>query len=421
MTEIDGDTFYASLCYSMRTVRSIMDLPINLDVDYAKRHKGQLAYFFDAFDPLEGVRLPRSLLAHVIRNDQFDEVGTLWVDEMSLDAKSIRLLQEIEDSYQTTSFFPKAKKAIGSRGYVYYSSALRDSDNMRGVLRQLYHIDTSAKLLLRLYPKYGGRWEFGIYALLDCLRYKMLVLQECETPKSDDFMVALQAVITTFYDYLQGNMPSVAAIEELAAYVCQAVTRAIEVAQPADLRSYKEADHPLQNLIFREALLQRLAGYEIDLLLGIRFGGSELPWLLKKYFPRSRVELIKASNYSAADNSYGLRTFIECAGASVLVLDDNILTGRTLAQVVDRLGVEGARNVYFGCVTYSGMGRYAQMIMDDHGVVNPDVLRWSCVVGESPFSKITSSKSYTNRYGVFDKVKAKLQRRFADKNMGYKL
>ena len=80
----------------------------------------------------------------------------------------------------------------------------------------------------------------------------------------------------------------------------------------------------------------------------------------------------------------------------VLILDDNILTGRTLKKIVNVLQNRSINRIYFGCVTYSGMKRYPQMIMERHGVINPDVLRWSCVVDESPYTKITSSHSYKN-------------------------
>jgi hypothetical protein len=61
------------------------------------------------------------------------------------------------------------------------------------------------------------------------------------------------------------------------------------------------------------------------------------------------------------------------------------------------------------------------MLMDGHGVLNPEVLLYSCVVGESQYTKITNSQSYKNRNGVFDKVKSQLQRRMSDTNMEYKL
>lgn len=156
-------------------------------------------------------------------------------------------------------------------------------------------------------------------------------------------------------------------------------------------------------------------------MIGMRFGGAELPHLLSKYLPDVRIHKVRVSNYSQiGENSLKLPKSLH-SGESVLLLDDNILTGRTLQVVVSMMKKANFREVYFGCVTYSGMKRYPQMIMDNHGMVNMDVLKWSCVVGESQYTRINNSQSYKNNNGVFDKIKSSLQRRVNDEGMRYRL
>lgn len=402
-------------------MQSIIDLPINCDVNFARRHKHQLEHFFQYFDALTNRELAEPLLAYTLHKDQFDDMGTLWVKENELDIRSMRLVQMIEGSYMSTAFFSKIPQYIGSRGYVYYSSATQDDDDMRALLRLINHADTTARLLEELYPHYQDRWEFGIYALLDDLRYKLIILDEYAERPADEENELLGTAVSLFYDYLQGLMPEAGEMVIYLARLRKSLLVTMENRAPAPLRSYKEADHPYLNLVFRDTLNAKLAGHTIDMMIGIRFGGSELPHLMRKHLPHARIIKVKVSNYSDVSlDGLDLKQLLP-GSASVLILDDNILTGRTLESIVRSLRECKASAAYFGCVSYSAMKRYPQMIMEGHGVVNTEVLLRACVICESQYTKITSSKSYKNSSGVFDKVKAKLQKRMNDKSMGYKL
>lgn len=401
-------------------MQSIIDLAINLNVDYVRRHKHQLEYFFEDLQSKINAQSQEPLLAYTIDAHQFDEVGTLWVDKRHLDSKSLRLIQLIESSYMSTSFFSESTKAIGSRGYIYYSPALEDDDAMRAMLRLINHANTSIELLSSQYPVYKDRWEFGVYALLDDIRYKLLIIDECLDALAEENQSLLDTVALLFYDYLQGIMPTVQAVEAFTNEATKVLTSAIHSSVPLQIRSYKEADHPLYNLKFRDQLVSQLNGESVDAIIGIRFGGSELPHIVRKYLPAATIVKVRVSNYSGSTDEVVLPSSIG-AHSKVLILDDNILTGRTLQLVIASLKKRKVGQAYFGCVTYSGMKRYPQMIMKDHGVVNTDVLRWSCVVGESQYTRIRNSRSYKNDNGVFDKVKSTLQRRMNDKIMRYKL
>lgn len=401
-------------------MQSIFDLSINFDVDYVRRHKHQLQHFFDDFQNKIAEEVKEPLLAYKITANDFDDVGTLWVNKTDLDAKSMRLIQLIERSYMSMSFFSETPKRIGARGYVYYSSAIEDEDKMRAVLRLINQTNSSTEALMELYPLYQNRWEFGIYALLDDIRYKLLILDECYAAFSQEGPGLLDQIVNLFYDYLQGTMPSVSAVENFCHSLDRVLTVLIHAPIPNRIRTYKEADNPLQNLRFRDTLIAKLKSSPVDTIIGIRFGGSELPHLVKKYIPGADIVKVRVSNYSDADQELSIPELRKDA-ENVLILDDNILTGRTLQLLIAALKQTSIKRAYFGCVSYSGMKRYPQMIMPHHGVVNMDVLRWSCVVAESQYTRISNSRSYKNSHGVFDKVKATLQRRMNDEGLRYKL
>jgi phosphoribosylpyrophosphate synthetase len=397
-------------------------MPINLDVEHVRRHKSQLTHFFDYFSVSNAQDIQTPLLAYMLQPSQFDNYGTLWFSQNNLDAKSLRLVQTIEDSYMATSFFSSRRQGkIGSRGSVYYSSAIIDDDEARSLFRFLNHNVISVQLLRELYPTYMNHWEFGIYALLDDIRYKLLILEDYYPEIVNEGHGLLSTAISLFYDYLQGTMPDRLTIHAFCEQLQAALFLALRNIQPGTLRTYKEADHPYQNLVFRETLLNRLGLATIDTVVGIRFGGTELPHLVERQLGAADVKKVRISKYSGDQSQIGL-TDKDCRNKSILILDDNVLSGRTLDQLVTFIKQKGALRAYFGCVTYSSMKRYHQMIMEGHGVVNPEVLLNSCVVGESQYTKITNSRSYKNSNGVFDKVKDGLQKRMSGSQyIGYRL
>lgn len=399
-------------------MRNISNLDINFDVDYAKRHRSQLAHFFEYLKDTSQSNIHTPLLAYPIKPTDFDKLGTLWLPLTDLNLKSRKLLQIIEDSYMSTSFFMVKGDKIGSRGHVYYNTAVVDDDLMRAFLRFINHTSISVQLLEDLYANYDDSWEFGIYALLDDIRYKTLILDDAHPGLLNyDHMTQ---VINMFYDYAQGTMPTAVSVQVLCERLTAALLLAIELSEPPVLRTYKEADHPLQNIIFRETVADQLEHVSIDTIIGIRFGGSELPHIVQKYFPDVFIQKVRVSKYS--NNSADVKIDPSVSvNKSILVLDDNVLTGRTLATIVRVLNQQAASNIYFGCVTYAGFKRYHQMLMEGHGVINPEVLLRSCVVEESEYTKITNSQSYKNRNGVFDKIKSQLQKRITSLNVEYKL
>src|SRR5690606_32341123 len=124
----------------------------------------------------------------------------------------------------------------GSRGYVYYSSAIEDGDALRAILRLINHTNTSVELLAELYPHHKTRWEFGIYALLDDIRYKLLIIDEYFEDFSKSYSELLGSAINLFYDYLQGVMPKEEVITEFCHTVNEALVEAIKYSTSLPLR-----------------------------------------------------------------------------------------------------------------------------------------------------------------------------------------
>lgn len=402
-------------------MRSMIDLPINMDVNYVRRHKLQLAHFFQYFSTQVDRRLEEPLLSYNLQPQQFDEVGTLWIEKTQLDNKSLRLVQAIEDAYMSMAFFSSYRNgSLGSRGHVYYTSAIIDDDPARMLLRFINHLATSVQLLQEWYPHYETRWEFGIYALLDDIRYKLLLLEDWHPEVVDKEWEPLASAVTLYYDYLQGALPAGAVVDAFCERLHAAIFFSLKNSNQGKLRHYKEADHPWQNLVFRDTLMQQMQGIDVDTIIGMRFGGSELPHLLARYFGRAHITKVRTSQYSQQKSALALDPSV-CRQKTVLIVDDNTLTGRTLETLVGLLRKYETQAAYFGCVTYSGMKRYHQMLMDNHGVINPEVLLRSCTIGESQYTKITNNRSYKNQNGVFDKVKARLQKRMSGTYIEYEL
>lgn len=124
--------------------------------------------------------------------------------------------------------------------------------------------------------------------------------------------------------------------------------------------------------------------------------------------PNAEVFLVKISTYTNLTTEIELKGSI-ISGRQILILDDNILTGRTLDRLITEIKKNCPRNIFFACVAYSNMKRYSQMIMDNHGLVNTHLLDNCCVVNQSSFTRINSTKSYKNKNGVFDKTKKEIQ------------
>jgi hypothetical protein len=95
----------------------------------------------------------------------------------------------------------------------------------------------------------------------------------------------------------------------------------------------------------------------------------------------------------------------------VVLFDDNSLSGNTIEIVAEYLLLKhGARTKGVFVTRLSGERRYDQMRMDDHGVLNPDLVGTFVHghLGETPFSRAWSRKSYKNPVGVFSLARRRI-------------
>ncbi|MBK9514682.1 MAG: hypothetical protein IPO05_13905 [Flavobacteriales bacterium] len=115
-------------------------------------------------------------------------------------------------------------------------------------------------------------------------------------------------------------------------------------------------------MLFIDKLRQSMPDDDIDVLVGIRFGGIELPYLVRHYiYPKARIVLEKVSQYSSATPTTELVIDKNIyAGKNVPILDDSITTGRSCKIVIDAL-TNTCKNVFFGCLYFSGPKRIPQM------------------------------------------------------------
>lgn len=186
-------------------------------------------------------------------------------------------------------------------------------------------------------------------------------------------------------------------------------------------RKFREASHPYHNALLAKYWSQEnsINNY-FDYILGIEYGGIELPFVLNAFSRHYtgkiyEIGFLKYSSYSQKTDS-DLKSKSSFAfeepkieNKRILLLDDNILTGRTLKLAINDINELKAKSLYLGFIGFSGEKRFHQMIMPEHGCINPQLLlQGSAIVTESPYTRIYNSRSYTNSNGVFNKVENKV-------------
>lgn len=236
----------------------------------------------------------------------------------------------------------------------------------------------------------------------------------------DDFYLALfsgncklsqRGTITSFYYVFDKLLSVLIANKELANKKNQI------------FRRYREANHPYQNALLAKKVVEKWLKYEyFDAIIGIEYGGIELPFVVNTLAKLYRIKqfpifLTKYSHYSQKNDTSSVLSFYgnetkelnKLGNKSVLIVDDNVLTGKTIQAVVLDLKKIGVENVFLGFIGYSGKKRYFQMVMPKHGCINPDILLFSSlIVTESPYTRIYNSSSYKNKNGVFNKIETKI-------------
>lgn len=261
-----------------------------------------------------------------------------------------------------------------------------------------------------------SHFELYVAACVD-LYYSMLIANTerysaaiSKLSNSLDTIYELKSNIELLYKFLENN----------------------DVKKDKIIRKWREVDHPGQ-------IFTAIKSIETDIskllennsqvtVFGLMYGGIELPFALKSCYQGENAENLKASEimgisiYSREKGSTAMtqysRGVLESAipsaerledviheDGTAIILDDNIMTGRTIELARDRLLSYGAKVPFCVCIRFPPGNRVPQMEMRKHGGVNPSALGDDIkgLIGQSPYSRIfTNAKGYKDATGVFD-------------------
>jgi hypoxanthine phosphoribosyltransferase len=391
---------------------------INLSPGYITKHLSNLKNSFSEFKTHIEQEYQELLEENKFIYDafNFDSSGESHVLVNSLTAVDIKIKEEIEKKFPSVNFFKTKGDRIYNRQQVYYS-VVKNELRIYQAIRTFIYLDSILFLLQELDKKDLVTGSFIIASVLDDIRYKLILLFEDvlthNIPIDKNTLETLvDTAISNYYLYILGRPQTTVSHSQLISFAIQArniITDYLNNFNPnlGPIKRYKEGDVPNDNLLFIHKLKKCLPLENIDIVAGIRFGGIELPYLVRRFiYPDAEVKLEKISNYSDSDstavqhinpNNY--------KGKNVLIVDDGITTGRTLKKFIDEIK-NHCNNIFFACVYYSGFKRIKHMQRDNHGGVN---LEQCCVLKETNYTTPANKTTYTNRKGKFDKTKAKVE------------
>jgi hypothetical protein len=210
------------------------------------------------------------------------------------------------------------------------------------------------------------------------------------------------------------------------------------------VRRWRESDQFLQNLTAVQLGLHEfeqrghLTGRSIA--CGIAYGGTELPAIaqavgearglrigaafakLSLYGQREQGEKVRlgdtayVEDFLLTQNRLCVLDDTPLSDATTFLLDDNFTTGATLQLARDLVVVCGGDVGGAIVVGFPGSNRIAQMAMDGHGFVDPDLL-FGFVRGltaPSPYSRLffagsTDATRYLDQVGVFNKARRRIE------------
>lgn len=194
-----------------------------------------------------------------------------------------------------------------------------------------------------------------------------------------------------------------------------------------DFRAYKEIDNFAENFITCYLMLQKDSNLFNKGVCGICYGGLELPIITKSIDDRISDVVILNFNKNvtgyAKKQSLELRFFdifktggIEFFGVDkqkeYIILDDNLLTGKTMQLAITTFYDIGIDIDKIVVVRYPGVNRISQMFMPNHGAVDYRHF-FDFIEGlyfSSPYSwrDPYSTNPYEDSLGIFDLNRRKI-------------
>lgn len=359
----------------------------------------------------------------------FDKsTGQSYIQESKLSPSEKRLKEIVTKRFSFANFFITEKDKIKNRNEIYYAT-FSEEPRILQVIKLCMFLDTSLAILQGIKKEDFTCDNFIIASLFDDVRYKFILLYEdvldndIDLP-ADEAEKLVNAAIVNYYNYLLGVPQLTIAHSQMLAFVKEARRFIIDYIEKFNkaskaIRKYKEADVPIDNLLLISKLKRNLPDEEINVIIGIRFGGIELPYLIKHYiFPDAKIKHLKISKYSSTDSGVSeksIQQFVEenkiyLRTRNVLIVDDSITTGRTAEAIISALRNK-TRNIYFSCVYHPEAKRIPHMKMEGHGGVNLDELKKCCVLKEANYTASANMQSYLGPNKTFDKGKEKIKKR----------
>ena len=194
-----------------------------------------------------------------------------------------------------------------------------------------------------------------------------------------------------------------------------------------DFRAYREIDNFAENFITCYLTIQKDSNIFDKGICGVCYGGLELPIIMKSIDDRiddvSILKFNKNVTGYAKKQSLELRNFdiskaggIELYGINkqkeYIILDDNLLTGKTMQLAITTfydIGIDVDKIV---AVRYPGVNRISQMFMPNHGAVDYRHF-FNFIEGlyfSSPYSwrDPYSTNLYEDSLGIFDLNRRKI-------------
>ncbi len=194
-----------------------------------------------------------------------------------------------------------------------------------------------------------------------------------------------------------------------------------------DFRAYREIDNFAENFITCNLALQKDSNISNKGICGLCYGGLELPIIMKSIDDRiNDVSILKfnknVTGY-AKKQSLELRFFdifktggIELFGIDkhkeYIILDDNLLTGKTMQLAITTFYDIGINVDKIVAVRYPGVNRISQMFMPNHGAIDYRHF-FNFIEGlyfPSPYSwrDPYSTNPYEDSLGIFDLNRRKI-------------
>lgn len=403
-------------------MKDIFPFLINLPTTYVSSHKHEIQDFFYKFD--EKINTEYSNIQSKLElklKFKFNRYGGLIIPLSEINKDELNRLQIIENSFFGCPFFKKSNNIMTNRGAVYYTSGIIEQDYIK-IIRLISMLEISLDLTDSFINDGAEIDSYSLLSLIDDIRYKSLLIYEYLLSQEQDtisikFEKLVQVFSCSFYKLVNKDFDQqkkkiaeilMNSIKVYRNVLNEFTNSCVMINTDLQFKTYKEADSPEMVWMFLTKL-KETGIKDVQSIIGIRFGGIELPYVIKDLLlPNAEVSTVKISTYSDQVTNIVINSQL-IKSKNILLVDDNILTGRTLGMLINEMRVYEPKNIFFACLSYSGMKRYPQMIMENHGIINPEVLENSCIISRSEFTRISSSKSYKNKNGVFDKVKKEIQ------------